>query len=55
MRSRFDPRDWATGSSQPRLTRVDEAMAGLETAEDLVDPALGRRCWHLHVPRPLAR
>ena len=32
----FDPKDWATGSSQPRLARVDEAMADLETAEDLV-------------------
>jgi hypothetical protein len=33
----FDPEDWATGSSQPRLTRVDDAMASLETADDLVE------------------
>jgi isopenicillin-N N-acyltransferase-like protein len=33
----FDPEDWATGSSQPRLTRVDDAMANLETADDLVE------------------
>jgi hypothetical protein len=31
-----DPTDWATGSSQPRLNSVDEAMASLETADDLV-------------------
>lgn len=32
----FDPDDWATGSSQPRLDRVDDAMAGLSTSDDLV-------------------
>ena len=33
----FDPDDWATGSSAPRLSRVDEAMADLATADDLVE------------------
>lgn len=32
----FDPDDWATGSSEPRLSRVDEAMAELGSADDLV-------------------
>ncbi len=32
-----DPHDWATGSSKPRLSRVDDAMAQLSTADDLVE------------------
>lgn len=32
----FDADDWATGSSQPRLTRVADAMAGIEKADDVV-------------------
>ena len=33
----FDPEDWATGSSMPRLSRVDDAMSELGTADDLVE------------------
>jgi hypothetical protein len=31
-----DPHDWATGSSMPRLERVDQAIGDLRTAADLV-------------------
>jgi len=32
----FDPQDWATGSSEPRLSRVDQAITDLATPDDLV-------------------
>ncbi len=32
----FDPDDWATGSSEPRLSRVHDEMNELRTADDLV-------------------
>lgn len=31
-----DPHDWATGSSKPRLSRVDDAVSDMATADDLV-------------------
>ncbi|MEO8108233.1 MAG: C45 family peptidase [Actinomycetes bacterium] len=33
----FDPGDWATGSSAPRLSRVDDAMSDIATDDDLVE------------------